>query len=269
MSVIVFDNEAKKQSGKTGVSRPDANGYHEIVLGAFGIENSSRIFWDDSKVQNLFTKSSELIQRIQNGQLYGEWGHPKMSPGMSTRDYLIKLLIMHEEQCSHHIKRVELHENFKGHDNQTCLGVIGWVKPHGPNGHHLEDSLTNPDMNTAFSLRSIAAEKTNSMGRLVKNPLKIITWDAVGEGGIACADKYHNPALESKQWDNDVIEFTEADIVSAYQSQNIRAAGNESAQHHILDIARQIGINDLNKHVNNRLTMDNVERIVKNKWLGW
>lgn len=269
MGVIVFDNVAKQQSGKSGVAVPDANGYYETVLGAFGIENSSRIFWSDAKVRNLFTKSSELIERISNGQLYGEWGHPKMTPGMTARDYLVKLLIMHEEQISHHIKKVELHEDFEGHNGQRCLGVIGWVKPHGPNGHCLEESLRNADINTAFSLRSLAATKVNSMGRQVKDPLKIISWDAVAEGGIACADKYHNPALESKDYSNNVIQFSETDVISAYQNTDIRAAGNESAQHHLLDVARQIGIRDLNESLVNRTTMADVERIIKNPWLKW
>lgn len=268
MSVIVFENTAKQQSGKTGESIPDANGYHQIVLGAFGIENSSKIFWSDAKVKNLFTNSSELQERVSNGELYGEWGHPKMTPGMTARDFLIKLLVMHEEQISHHIKKLELHENFKGHGGQDCLGVIGWVKPHGPRAEVLDAALRNPDMNTSFSLRSLAATKTNSMGATVKDPIKIITWDAVAEPGIRCADKYHNPAVESRSFDN-VIQFTETDIISAYQSDTVKAAGNESAAHHLMDIARQVGLTEINKNLNNRVKMGDIDRIVRNPWLKW
>lgn len=273
MSVIVFQNEAKiTASGKTGILKPDANGYYEVVLGAFGIDNTSGIYWDDSRVKNLFTNSSDLKERINNGQLYGEWGHPKLTPGMTERDYLIKLLIMHEEQYSHHIKKVELHENFKGHNNQNCLGTIGFVKPFGPRGNLLEASFANSDMNTAFSLRSLAATRTNSVGKRIKDPIKIITWDAVGEGGIPCADKYHNPALESRSFDYDseYVEFTKTDVVSAFNSQEIQLAGNESAKSDLVGLAESIGISDINHMLGTNLNMDDVkERVYKNNWLRW
>lgn len=271
MSVIVFENETNHRTpGKKGILTPDANGYYQVVLGAFGIDNSSGIFWDDSRVRRLFDNSSELTERIANGQLYGEWGHPKMTTGMTDRDFLIKLLIMHEEQFSHHIKKVELHENFQGHGGQSCLGVIGWVKPHGPCGKYLEESFANPDMNTAFSLRSLAATRTNSMGKRIKDPIKIITWDGVGEGGIPCADKSHNPALESRSFDYDErVEFTRTDIISAYQSEQMQLVGNESARGNLLEVAESIGIVNINNELGLNLTMDTVKERVGNRWLGW
>lgn len=270
MSVIIFENGAKKASGKSGIAVPDATGYYEVVLGAFGIENTSKVFWSDRNVRKLFDNSSELIERVNNGQLYGEWGHPKMTVGMTERDYLIKLLVMHEEQYSHHIKKLELHENFKGHNNQECLGVIGWVKPYGPRGQLLEDSFKNSEVNTAFSLRSLAASKANNQGQFVKEPIKIITWDFVGEGGIACADKYHNPALESKSYDNDIIEFTKTDVLQAYRSDVLGLVGNESARGNLVDIAHQMGIKDINERMGTNITMNEVERrITHNPWLGW
>lgn len=263
-AVLVFENTSFKKSGKSGILEPDATGYYEVVLGAFGSHNSSGAYYPDDKVKKLFTSSSELMNRVQNGRLYGEWGHPKMDPGMSTRDYLVKLLIMHEEQFSHHIKKLELHENFTNANNTPCLGVIGWVKPFGPRGHLLEESLKTPEQNCCFSLRSISLDSRDSSGRLIKNPVKIITYDCVGEPGLDVADKYHNPAVESRTFEVPTRhEFTETDVLRAINTTNQAGAGLESAVPALEAIARSIGITNLDKPIGNRNVKTDVRTISK------
>lgn len=269
-AILVFENTSFKESGKSGVLKPDASGHYEVVLGAFGSHNSSGAYYPDDKVKKLFTNSSELMNRTQNGRLYGEWGHPKMDPGMTTRDYLVKLLIMHEEQFSHHIKKLELHENFTNANNTPCLGVIGWIKPFGPHGHLLEESFNTPEQNCCFSLRSISLDSRDSSGRLIKNPVKIVTYDAVGEPGLDVADKYHNPAVESRTFSdnfNTRHEFTETDVLSAMENAHKTHIGLESAVPALESMARLIGITNLDEPVGRRNVKADARNL--NKWMSW
>lgn len=225
MSNLVFESNRMSVTGKQGKVSKDASGYYQVVLGGFNIHNSAGNYYPYDKVKNLFTSSSDLMERVTRGQLYGEWGHPKMSHGMSDRDYLIKLLTMHEEQISHHIKKIELDENFKSPEGGVCVGVIGWVKPFGPKGQMVEDGLNTPDINFAFSLRSISHDQRAPDGRLIKVPVKIQTYDAVAEQGICIADKYSNPAVESRK------VFTASTVEEALEVVAVRGSGLESRVH--------------------------------------
>ena len=113
-SQVVFEFTRMKAAGKNGTIKPDASGYYDVILGAFNIHNASKAYYPFNEVKNLFTKSSDLMERVGNGQLYGEWGHPKPDPGMSDREYLIKLLTMHEE-----------------HTATTFVG-LNWMSPSNP-----------------------------------------------------------------------------------------------------------------------------------------
>lgn len=258
-NILTFENTAKLKAGINGVSRPDANGYHQVVLGAFAIHNASGSYYPAS-VKELFTASSELMNRVNNGRLYGEWGHPKMLPGMSEREYLLKLLTMHEEQISHHIKKLELDESFKSPEGGTCIGVIGWVKPYGPCAEYVEQGLANPDQNMCFSLRSISADKRDASGKLIKNPVKIVTWDGVLEPGIDVADKYHNPAMESR-----IHKFTETDVIGAYNliKSDIKS-GLESASPAVEQLLRELDINP-------REVSEQYKKLktARPQWLNW
>lgn len=271
-AILVFENTSFKESGKSGVMTPDASGYYEVTLGAFGTLNSSGAYYPTDKVKKLFENSSELMNRTQNGRLYGEWGHPKMDPGMTTRDYLVKLLIMHEENISHHIKKLELHENFKNADGSNCLGVVGWVKPFGPQAKHIQDAFDTPEQNCCFSLRSISLDSYEKSGRLVKNPVKIISWDGVGEPGIDVADKYHNPALESRiSLPEDKVvsvhQFTETDVLDAFNRATGYGAGLESALPALQELATSIGMGPLNSVAGDRRVNKDAKSI--QKWMTW
>lgn len=260
MSVLVYENTAKAATGKTGIIRPDANGYYQVLLGAFRIHNASGSYYDDaSSVRKLFTSSSELMNRVNNGRLYGEWGHPKWTPGMTERDYLLKLLTVHEEQISHHIKKLELDDNFKSPEGGTCLAVYGWVKPFGPKEAMIREALNNPDQNACFSIRSISRDTRLPNGKVVKTIVKIGTWDGVGEPGIDIADKYHNPGLESRH------TFSLTDVEAAMELAETRGSGLESAK---------AGLNTLYESLRkdippSTIRMSGLGKTEANRWLNW
>lgn len=245
MSIIVFENTAKAQSGKSNILRPDATGYYEIISGVFGVHNSSGAYYPfNQAVKNLFASSSDLMSRVSNGRLYGEWGHPKMDPGTTMRDFLLKLLIIHEEKVSHHIKKIELIEDFKDVNGNTCAAVKLWVKPYGPAGQYVEQMFANGEQDGCFSLRSISMDKQDATGKLIKTPVKIITWDAVLEPGIQYACKQYHPGTESKRY-----EFTNNDIIEAFELANTQGIGLESAKDDILKLANQLGITKFKPHI--------------------
>ena len=45
MANLVYQNTTLVGSTKTGMLKPDANGYYELVLGAFDYHNSSGAFY--------------------------------------------------------------------------------------------------------------------------------------------------------------------------------------------------------------------------------
>lgn len=245
MATLSFENIAQADSGKQGVYKPDANGYFQVLLGGFGLDNSSGHYYTPDRIKDVFSQSSELMERVNNGMLYGEWGHPKMDPGMTNRDFLIKLIVLHEEQISHHIKKLELDDNYQLSNGKTCIACYGWVKPFGPKGEILQEALTNPDQNCCFSIRSLTMDKEVG-GRITKDIVKIITWDAVLEPGIHIADKYHNPALESKR-----VNFTDTDIRGAYQ-RSVNHVGLESAGVMIGELAKLAGVVNLDAPLTQR-----------------
>lgn len=264
MSNTIFTFTRMKAAGKSGILKPDASGYYDVVLGAFNTHNASGAYYPFNDVKKLFTQSSDLMERVTNGQLYGEWGHPKPDPGMSDREYLIKLLTMHEEHISHHIRRIELDESFKDVDGKTCIGVMGSVKPFGPKGEYVREGLETPDINFAFSLRSISHDRRAPDGTLIKVPVKIQTYDGVLEQGIHVADKVNNPAVESKHI------FTVADIEGALELACRRGSGLESKAQdleRILAVARR----DANKFITHEVTRDllGMKTKTKSKLLTW
>lgn len=262
---LVFENTVMAQAGHDGVLRPNANGLYEVNMGAFDITNSAGAYYSTDGVRDLFASSSELMRRVSQGQLYGEWGHPKRDPGMTDRDYLIKLLIMHEEQISHHIAKIELHENYKLPDGRTCLAVIGHVRPFGPRAAMVEQGLSTPDMNLCFSLRSISIDAPNNMGQIVKKVVKIVTWDGVLEPGIQLANKYDTkPSVESRH----IFSLTdiEAAVEQAYsQSQLVPAM--ESAAHDLERLGDELRKGRLRTQ---DMTAVGISRLIKkNNLSGW
>lgn len=189
---------ALMMTNKAGIIKPDADGYYELILGGLDVFNSAGAFYPLAPAKQLFEDSSQLQRRIRGGNLRGEYGHPKFLPGMSARDFIARIMEIREENISHHIREVTIVHDVKDKDGRPTVAVIGKVKPSGPKGEALGDSLENRHENVCFSIRSLTHDETVN-GRHVKNIRNIVTWDFVNEPGIAIATKYNAPTLESLQ----------------------------------------------------------------------
>lgn len=182
---------------KVGNLKKDGQGYYEVVIGALDVFNSAGQYYVYEQAKELFESSSQLMRRVSRGALRGEYGHPKFQPGMSNDQFANRVMSIYEENVSHHFREVTLDfERVKDGSGKPVIAIVAWVKPCGPNGPALEQSLNNPNENVCFSIRAFTDDYREA--GLTKRILKtIVTWDYVNEPGIAVAEKFKAPSLES------------------------------------------------------------------------
>lgn len=208
--------------------KQDSNGYYYVTLGALNCYNSAGAYYVADGVKDLIENQSNLLaRRLQNGYLNGEMGHPDFVPGMTHNDFLVRNLKIHQPNISHHIKSVELKptdEDSGMPGGGKIIKVMGWVKPAGEKGPYLKEVLDNPDVNVAFSVRSLTND-TPVKGVIVKKIIQIITWDWVVEPGIKCANKWNTLAMESL----DIASFNIRDLEKVIENQERLGVSNEDS----------------------------------------
>lgn len=193
---IRFGFTALNGTNKVGIIKPDERGYYKVVLGGLDVYNSANQFYPYEPAKELFMESSQLMRRVGNAALRGEYGHPKMQPGQSMDSFAQRILSIYEECVSHHIASIELDfDNYKDKDGRRIIAIIGMVKPCGPHGPALAASFENPDETVCFSIRAFTRDehRGRTCQRILRN---IVTWDYVNEPGISIANKFASPALE-------------------------------------------------------------------------
>lgn len=194
-----FGCTALMGTNKVGNLRPNADGYYPMVLGAFDAFNGNDQFYPIGPVKELFAPGSALKRRIDNGALRGEYGHPRKLPGMTDRDFLMRLADIVELNTCVHIRKVTLlPSGMLDEQGRPVVGVLGEIKPAGPKGAALQASLDNPNENVCFSIRSITVDRYEGR-RYCKFLQAIYTWDYVNEPGMSVAKKWYSPALEQLQ----------------------------------------------------------------------
>lgn len=204
--MIKFTSTRILPPGKKGVIKPDENGYYTTVLGALNSLNSAGAYYPLTKeVRSLFESSSSFMRRISKGVLKAELGHPKMEPGMTDMQYYQRIMDIREKNVCAHISEIWLDEEYgRKHpelNNPNLVAILGKVCPSGPYGYVVKQAFENPKENCCFSIRSLTEDHWEK-GRTTKVLKTIITYDFVGEPGLAVATKFHSPALES--FDNNV-----------------------------------------------------------------
>lgn len=228
--------------GKEGVLKPDENGYYIVPLGAYGTLNSGGWHYDLNSVLPFFEKGSSLRRRIEKGVLYGEIDHPSPKDyylpngSINMPAYINRARSVSPKEWAFHIAEVWLEHNQRTRDGKTVSVVYGRIRPQGPYANIVREALDNPESNAHFSVRSITKDDNHQR---IKYTSEIVTWDFVQEGGIACANKYESPSLESF----DEVPFT-SDVVWSLQREEKRLAslGMESAGLSLEDFAKAVDI---------------------------
>ena len=142
-------------TNKVGNLKKDENGYYEVVVGALNVFNSAGQFYVYEQAKQLFESSSQLMRRVSRGSLRGEYGHPKMLPGMSNEQFANRVMSIHEENtCCHHKEITLDFDRVKDDQGKPVIAIISKVFPSGPMGAALERSLNNPNENVCFSIRA-------------------------------------------------------------------------------------------------------------------
>lgn len=182
---------------KAGLLKKDDQGYYEVVVGALNVYNSAGQYYVYEQAKKLFESSSQLMRRVSRGALRGEYGHPKFMPGMSNDQFANRVMSIYEENVCCHFRDITIDFNrVKDAQGKPVIAIVAWVKPAGPNAAALQASLDNPNENVCFSIRAFTDDFRE--GGVTKRVLKtIVTWDYVNEPGIAVAEKFSAPSLES------------------------------------------------------------------------
>lgn len=223
MQNVTYSCTALLGVNKTGVIKPDENGYYTIVLGALNVENSSGSFYPYEEVKGLFHEGSSLLRRIADGSCRAEYGHPKRLPGMTNRQYLERICEIEETKVCAHITSIELDfKSYTGDVGEPIVVIIGKVKPQGPYADCLAKSLENPGEAVAFSIRSITEDKVVS-GVNHKYIKLVVTWDYVNEPGIDVSRKWNSPSLESHSGEELTVD--ESFTVTEDQTRTVADAG--------------------------------------------
>lgn len=211
-------------TNKVGNLKKDKDGYYEMVVGALNVYNSIGQFYVYEQAKALFQESSQLMRRVKRGALRGEYGHPKMLPGMSNDQFANRVMSIYEENtCCHHKEITLDFDRVKDENGKPIIAIISKVCPSGPQGAALERSLQNPSENVCFSIRSFTDDYRE--GGIVKRVLKtIVTWDLVNEPGLAIAEKFKAPALESLMEQN----FSRGEIERGTRAGGVGGVATES-----------------------------------------
>lgn len=186
-------------TNKVGKLKPDSEGYYPVVLGAFETSNGhGDVYTFEQQTADLFKGSSQLMRQIEAGNLWGEWGHPKLQPGETMQAFIRRCLVVSESRYAFHIRKVYLDsESVKDKNGKAVVAVIGEIKPMGPFGPMLKEILDTPSANACFSVRAQTDDTNLPNGREQRSVKYIITWDYVGDPGVPTSTKYHSPKLES------------------------------------------------------------------------
>lgn len=232
MNKIKFTATKLANSGKKGVLTPDEDGYYTLAIGGLNCFNSANEFYDSNNVVSLFEKSSSFMRKIKAGYLYGELGHPAYQKGWSDDEYINRIYKIDESNLVCHFKDVWL---VNGAGPSSPITIMAKVIPFGSKGYILKESLDNPNINTAFSIRSIVGYYYER-GIRHKVITSVITFDFVVEPGIANANKWDSPGLEHNNQDVLVTKRMLEKIVN----DPVLTIGVESNKDIILDSIKQI-----------------------------
>lgn len=226
-----------KNDKKVNAIKPDKDGVYR-GLPAFVIGKGSRStdYENESFYRSIVDNNSSFRLRITEGNCEGEWGHPFLA---GSPEEQIKRLF--------HIERTRICQVITGLktvplESGDTLGLID-VVPTGPGtfGPALVHSLENPNINTAWSMRTFChPPKQQPNGRFLKSIKDFITIDAEGTPGWEEASKRYRDGITISSGMESLNLYSETcsanDVLNVIKEQKI--LGTESKNQQLFDIIK-------------------------------
>lgn len=201
MSDIVFEATVLRGTEKQGILKPDANGYYEMCIGGLNIDNhGGQRYLATKRAVGLFDDSSDFQRKVNSGNLRGEVGHPRRTPGMTDHAWAARCADTLESNVCVYWSKIWLDFDYgkkNPHLNRPdMIGIIARFRPGGAKGDFLARDLADPETNVCFSIRSVSEAYTQG-GKTFFDLLAINNWDYVNEPGLSPANKWQATTLES------------------------------------------------------------------------
>lgn len=210
-SLIIYDKIAK------GRCQQDEDGYYlNIPLAMLNAPSRNHTAYEsNSFIKQLTSSESSFYTRLKAGQLYGEYDHPTTLEFSKTdpdyeRKILERMMTISGDRRSHHFKDIRAGKP----QEDGSIVVYGDLKPIGPKAQYLRETLDEPYVNAAFSLRAITdriISYNSSYAPAIENvpkdvskfvTLKLITFDNVDIGGFEIATKINSPSFVKESYQN-------------------------------------------------------------------
>lgn len=193
------DTMFASKGGRVGIIKPDENGvYRGMPMMVLGEVTQQKTYYDPASIVDQITNPETHFNMVLRQQKKGgEYGHPQFY-GMSNEDQLQRLHTVEESNTSHLFTSLYTDTPVSGGN----MVVRADIKPSGPMGPVLKESLDDPMENTAFSLRAYVSTQMRPNGIKERFVRKLITFDTVRASGYATTDKAHAIGLESFAGDN-------------------------------------------------------------------
>lgn len=208
--VITLGNSILPQ-GKRGMIKPitDPDGvvspYYLMPGGGFNIPNRHGVTYTfNDYLKECMGKESDFERRITEGQMFMELDHPKTYYNLMINGQVVRKEITELWEWVNRLKMIDM-DNIGGHIRKIhwniskgLSGPVLWdieICPFGDKKWYLEQSLPNPDINTAVSIRTVTSPM--KVGDKVRNVEYWSTVDIVPEQGVLRACKHLSAGMES------------------------------------------------------------------------
>lgn len=197
---ISFRIETIYPNARVGVLKPDERGvFRSIPMMVLGEITQQKTYYEpESVVNQIVSPDSHFNKVFKNQKLMGEYGHPTFYDLPSDNDKIQRLCTVDESKVSHLF--TSLYTDSPSSDGTIIVRAD--IKPTGPYGAVLKDSLEDPVVNTSFSLRAFVDTNIRPDGVKYRTVKSLTTFDAVGSSGFKNSDKGHALGLESFSGDN-------------------------------------------------------------------
>lgn len=181
--------------------KKNADGSFDIVVGAVNHFNSVGEFYTAEGVKEKFFKdNSYLMERCRGGYLRIESEHPVYTTRMTQEEWFQRLYSFDKLRTAGVINELWLEELDITEDGTDMKIILIWARvmplTDRELGIALQKDLENPNINTAFSIRSIIVKELVNLNTVCKIQ-DIITFDWVSSPGIKKANAFYTAGMES------------------------------------------------------------------------